>query len=97
MTKTEDLLLYGLKRHAEISVRLDTIPAHNLRDIPETLVRCANTLVSVCKQISRSTVPESNLRKMLAECIELLTFVDVRLDRLEAGEVGDKLFDDLSL
>ena len=101
MTNTESLLHYGLTKHAQLSVRLDTLPADSLGDLPGELVLCANTLVSVSKQIGRSTektaVPEANLRRLLAHCIELLTFVDVRMDRLEAGKVGDRLYEDLSL
>lgn len=98
---TESLLRYGLTKHAQLSVRLTTLPAHSLGELPKIMVRCANTLVTVSNQIGRSTekstVPESNLRKLVAHCIELLTFVDVRMDRLEAGKVGDKLYNDLLL
>ena len=101
MTNTESLLQYGLVKHAQLSIRLDTLPAHSLGDLPGTMVRCANTLVAVSNQIGRSTkkttMPESDLRRLLARCIELLTFVDVRMDRLEAGKVGDQLYDDFSL
>lgn len=88
------LLHDSLHIHSLLSDRIASSPKYHIGDIPGLLTQCTNTIVFVSNQLERSrkdpTMLQDDLHQLLARCVELLTYVGVRLDRLDPGREGDR-------